>query len=175
MQSVYAVVTAMGRDRVGIVDDIATALDERGCNIEESRMALLGGEFAVIMLVTCGQEALEKLREQVSELGDRLSLQFSVRDTNPPAPQGSGRPYRIESVSLDAPGIVHAVAELLRRYGISVEDMETETAAAPWTGAPMFRMRAQIVIPAGVSVSDLRRDLLEIERERDLDITLRPA
>ena len=51
MARAYAVLTAIGPDRVGIVDDVSGAVSEGSCNIEESKMAVLGGEFAVIMLV----------------------------------------------------------------------------------------------------------------------------
>jgi glycine cleavage system transcriptional repressor len=70
---------------------------------------------------------------------------------------------------------VHAVTELLRRHGINIEDMDTETASAPWTGAPMFRMRAHLVIPQGVSIAELRHELGAVEAERDLDIALKPV
>ena len=52
MATGFVVLTAVGPDRVGIVDDIAGAVSGAGCNIEESKMAVLGGEFAVIMLVS---------------------------------------------------------------------------------------------------------------------------
>ena len=175
MDTAYAAVTAIGHDRVGIVRDITAVLEEFGCNIEESRMAVLGGEFAVILLASGEPSAVEDLGRRTSELGERLGLHLWVNPTRAPVASGQGRPYVLASLSLDAPGIVHALADLLKSYGVSVEAMETETASAPWTGAPMFRMRAEVVVPPGASVADLRRDLAEIERERDLDITFTAA
>ena len=48
----YLVVSALGADRPGIANELATAAASCGCNIVDSRMAVLGGEFAVIMLIT---------------------------------------------------------------------------------------------------------------------------
>jgi len=175
MDARYAVVTAVGEDRVGIVRDLASAVERSGCNIEESRMAVLGGDFAVIMLVSGSAPHLEGLTHAAPALGAETGLQVQIHTTRPPRRGGAGRPYVLESVSLDAPGIVHAVSELLRRRGVNIEALDTETASAPWTGAQMFRMRANVVIPAGVSPGELRRELEELELERDLDIVLRPA
>jgi glycine cleavage system transcriptional repressor len=175
MEAAYAVVTAVGEDRVGIVDDLSALVAEQGCNIEESRMAALGGEFAVVMLVSGRAEALESLGRAAPARGPELRLRVETRLTRAPSRHGAGRPYVLESVSLDAPGIVHSVAEVLRKFGANIEDMDTETASAPWTGAPMFRMRAHIVVPQGVVVAELRHELESLELVRDLDISLKPA
>jgi len=78
-------------------------------------------------------------------------------------------------VSLDTPGIVHAVTAILRGHGINIEDMETDTAAAPWTGAPMFRLKAHLVIGPSVSIAGLKAELSLLQEKHDLDITLKPV
>ena len=45
------VITALGDDRPGIVDELSNALFKHKLNIEDSRMSVLGGEFAVLLLV----------------------------------------------------------------------------------------------------------------------------
>lgn len=180
MDAEYAVLTAVGKDRVGIVGDLSALVSKAGCNIEESRMAVLGGEFAIVMLVSGGPKALGELEKDAQGAGSGpagpgLGLHIQTRRTTPPRAEGEGRPYLLESVSLDAPGIVYAVTELLRGYRVNIEDMETETTSAPWTGAPMFRMRAHVIVPSGVVIAELRRELEALEHDRDLDISLKPA
>jgi glycine cleavage system transcriptional repressor len=81
----------------------------------------------------------------------------------------------LETVSLDTPGIVQAVTALLKRHRINIEELETETLPAPWTGAPMFRLHATLILDGSVSVARLKGDLAELEGEKDWDISLRPA
>ena len=50
------VLTLTGPDRIGIVDRVTGLLLDRGGNVETSRMARLGGEFAVLMLVSLPSE-----------------------------------------------------------------------------------------------------------------------
>jgi glycine cleavage system transcriptional repressor len=175
MGQAYAVLTAIGTDRVGIVDDISGAVSASSCNIEESKMAVLGGEFAVIMLVSGAAENVLSLSETLPSLGSRLGLAVQCRPTREPAPTRSGRPYHLEAVSLDTPGIVHAVTAVIRGHGVNIEDLETDTAAAPWTGAPMFRMKAHLVAGPGVSIPRLREDLAKLQERHDLDISLKPV
>lgn len=171
----YSVLTAIGADRVGIAEAVATLVASRGGNIEESKMAVLGGEFAAILLVSMPGEALAALDAQLAGLERELDLHLELKRTTQPRNTASGRPYFLETVSLDTPGIVQAVTSLLKRHGINIEELETETQPAPWTGAPMFRMRITLILGTQVSVAQLKADLVELEGERDLDISLKPA
>lgn len=174
MSMAYAVFSAIGADRVGIVDDISGIVSEGGGNIEESKMAVLGGEFAVMMLVSVDEGALEALVARLGETEARLGLKIGIKRTREAAAQEKGRPYSLETVSLDGRGIVHSVSAVLRAHGINIEDLETRTDRAPLTGAPLFRMKADIVLGQGVSIASLRKELEELEAAQDLDIVLMP-
>jgi glycine cleavage system transcriptional repressor len=174
MAKAYAVFSAIGADRVGIVDDISGLVSEGGGNIEESKMAVLGSEFAVMMLVSMEAEALETLIARSSELEERLSLKIGVKRTHEGSTPERGRPYSLETVSLDGRGILHSVSAVLRKYGINIEDLETRTERAPLTGAPLFRMKANVVLGQGVAIAALRRELEELQTAQDLDILLMP-
>jgi len=171
----FAVLTASGADRVGIVDDVSSALLEAGCNIEESRMTVLGGEFALVVLVSGETDAVSGLLERIDAIGARAGLDLSGRPTGPHVADPKGRPYAIECVSLDTPGIVHSVTGLLRRRGVNIDELETETTGAPFTGAPMFHMRITAIVPPDLPMQRLRAELAEIAASQDLDITVRPV
>ena len=138
-------------------------------------MAVLGGEFAAILLVSGEEAAVERLISDMPDLGERLGLHIELKSTGPPVRDATARPYLLESISLDTPGIVHSITGLLRKYAINIEDLETETTAAPWTGAPMFIMKARVNVPASVSLTRLRDEIAELASEQDLDIKLSPA
>ena len=173
--SAFAVLTALGPDRVGIVDDLSHLVARQGGNIEESKMAILGGEFAVIMLVALAPERLDALAADMGAQEETLGLRLALKPTRRPEAPLDGRPYVLETVSLDTPGIVQSVTALLKVHAIIIEELETLTQPAPWTGAPLFRMRATLILGPSVSLPQLRADLAQLEAERDLDITLRPA
>lgn len=175
MSREWSVLTAIGADRVGIVDDISGAVMESGCNIEESKMAVLGREFAIIMLVSGASDAVGALGRRIGSLGGSLGMHMELKRTRQPEEAETGRPYLLSTSSLDTPGIVHSVTALLRGHGINIEDLETETAAAPWTGAPLFRMRAHLIVPSSVSVAHLKKEFTRLQETQDLDIELKPV
>jgi glycine cleavage system transcriptional repressor len=171
----YFVLTAVGTDRVGIVEDLANLVAARAGNIEESKMAVLGGEFAAVMLVAMSQADLERLEAGLASAAASLDLRLELKRTRQPEPVRDGRPYFLETVSLDTPGIVHAVTALLKQHGISIEELETETQPAPWTGAPMFRMRATLILGPQVAVARLRTELSDLGAGMDLEVSLKAA
>lgn len=171
----FVVLTAVGPDRVGIVDDISGLVAETGCNIEESKMAVLGGEFALMMLVSGTQESVDAVARAAPAFGEKLGLSVGCRSTREPRPERGGRPYLLKAVSLDTPGIVHSVTAVIRRHSINIENLETETVPAPWTGAPMFQLSARLVIGPSVALAGFKEDLLRLQKERDLDVVLKPV
>ena len=166
----HAILTALGPDRVGIVDDLTALILEAGCNVEESRMAVLGGEFAVILLFSGGDREVGGLLEGLPAKAAALGLQAALKETVPPRPDPGARPYLLETTSLDTPGIVHAVTSVLRRHSVNILALETDTTAAPWTGAPLFHMRARLSVQG--PVAGLREELAELETGSSLDIRL---
>lgn len=54
----YLVITALGADRPGIVNTITRHVSSCGCNIEDSRLAMLGEEFTFIMLLSGSWNAI---------------------------------------------------------------------------------------------------------------------
>jgi len=170
----FAVLTANGTDRLGIVDEFTSRLLEYSCNIEESKMARLGGEFAMIVLVSGEAARVDRLLTDVVAGDFVQNLEVMGKLTGPDADQRNGRPYRIDCISLDTPGIVHTVTGLLRGRNINIDELETETTGAPFTGAPMFHMRITTMIGPEINVSELRAALAEIATDDDLDIRVVP-
>jgi len=174
MNKAYIVLSAIGADRVGIVDDLSGVVAEAGGNIEESKMAVLGGEFSVMMLVAMDAASAAAMEAGIPAVESSLGLRIGLKRTGETPNIEGGRPYSVETVSLDGKGIVHAVSAVLRHRGINIEELETRTERAPLTGAPLFRMKADIVVGPGVSVSALRRELEELQAGQDLDVVLTP-
>ena len=77
--SAYLVISAIGQDRPGIVDEVSAFVLAHECNVEDSRMAVLGGDFALIMLVSGAEAEVEKLDGHLGELEKQSGL--TVDDT----------------------------------------------------------------------------------------------
>ena len=173
MNNLYAVLSTVGPDRKGMADDIANIAIEFDCNIEDSKMSVLGGEFAVIMLISGEEKSINEMISNADVLGKRFNMKINIKETTAPHVMQQGIPYMLESISMDTPGIVHSITKYLRELSINIEDLETDKSSAPLTGSPMFHMRASIIIPTSVNLSDFKEHLSDIEHEMNLDIHLK--
>jgi len=172
--SEYVLLSGVGPDKPGIARAISGAAFCAGCSIEDSRMAVLGGEFAILVLIEGGSDELAKLGDKLPELEGETGLTLSVRPTaaRGEAKVASGVPYGLMVVGMDRTGIVFRVTELLARYGVNIDNLETEASNAPVTGTPIFRMSLEAEIPGDVPVRKLRSELADLCDELNMDFTL---
>lgn len=168
----YVVFTAVGPDRPGLVNEISSLMHGAGANLQDSRMAILGGEFALILLLSASPEALERVKACGARIEVDLGLRCILKDTSNRAPVGDHLLYRIRVTGVDRPGIVQAIASLLASRGINVASLETRVSYAPLSGTPMFVLEADLQIPARLDLSSLRGELAARCEEENLDFTL---
>ncbi|HJZ12011.1 MAG TPA: ACT domain-containing protein, partial [Acidobacteriota bacterium] len=109
----YLVITAVGPDRVGLVEKITQFLLEVGCNIEDSKMAAFCGEFAIILLVSGEASGLDKVSSSLDVLKERTGLDFHSKRTSPKSVADSALPCRLQASCLDHPGVVHKFSAAL--------------------------------------------------------------
>jgi glycine cleavage system transcriptional repressor len=116
-------VTAVGADRPGIIARVTGVLLEHGGNLSDSTMTILGGQFAIVLLVHTDSDAATLEADLAAATSD-LGLVVAVR----PIGEGSvsAAPTHMLSVyGADRPGIVHAVATTLAERSINVTDLTT--------------------------------------------------
>ena len=170
----HLVISALGKDRPGIVNQLSKAIYELDCNVSDSRMTVLGGEFAILLMVEGPWNLLAKLEDQVPELQDRMDLTIITRRTEERAANANLLPYGVDVVSLDHPGIVYSLASFFSDKNINIEDMTTSSYAAAHTGTPMFSVRMSIGIPADIHIAALRDEFMDFCDSMNIDAVLEP-
>ncbi|MBI4460133.1 MAG: ACT domain-containing protein [Acidobacteria bacterium] len=166
----YLVITAVGPDRVGLVQHITQFLLKEGCNIEDSKMAAFCGEFAIILLVSGEASGLDRVSQSLDSLTAETGLVFFSKRSAPRTPVESAIPCRLLASCLDHPGVVHQLSSALSMKGINIESLETTTQEAPMSGTPIFRLEARLSVPPKVNLHDLRREFDEIGKHENIDI-----
>jgi glycine cleavage system transcriptional repressor len=171
----YVVLTAVGPDHPGLVNALSSLISEAGANIEDSRMAILGGEFAMILLISGSPAAVERTKELVRRVEDELELRCILKETSPARSPSDYLPYRIEVDGADRPGIVQAVAAILAGRGINVASLESRLTHAPFSATPMFVLEASLQVPSKTVLSELRSELTATCEDENLDFRLEPG
>ena len=168
------VLSAIGKDQTGIVDRLTRAVFDLELNITDSRMTVMGGEFAVQMLIEGAWNQIAMLETMLPDLESRLGLTIHGKRTDIRVTDEKIRPYTVEVVALDHPGIVHHLAGFFSQHHINIEDLHTSSYAAAHTGTPMFAVSLQIGVPAEVQISILRDEFMEFCDSMNLDAVLEP-
>lgn len=172
MSKLFRVLTAVGPDRAGLVKEISAAIHQAGANLEDSRMAVLGGEFAMLVLLSGNPDELARAEAQARAAASRLGLEVQFRETAAPGAQRGVLSYDLRVTGLDQPGIVDAVTTVLAARGVNVASLETRVIHQPLTGTPTFLLEAYLHVPSTVALSELRRDLTAVAEEQNLDLSL---
>ena len=172
------VVTAFGADRPGMVAAVTGVLMERGGNLEDSAMTILGGHFAMMLIVEVGDEqTATDLERALTAPAAQLGLTVAVRPT-----ADAGRDEPVEgsgwSVSVhgaDHPGIVHRVAKLLADRGANIVDLSTRVVAVAGDGSPpAYVLRLSVVVPPTTDAESLGSELVALADELQVEVRLRP-
>lgn len=171
----HLVISAIGHNRPGLIDEISSAILDCGCSIGDSRMAVLGSELAMMMALSGHWNAIAKLETLLPKLEESLDVKFISKRSEPRAGTENLIPYGIEVVSIDHPGIVYEVSNFFSKRGINVEDLYTSCYPAPHTGASMFALHMTIGIPADAAIASVRGDFMDFCDDLNLDAMMAPV
>jgi glycine cleavage system transcriptional repressor len=169
------VISAVGSDRTGVVQDISKVILSCGGNIEESRMTTLGSEFAMLLLVSGNWHLPSRLEKELEKLGATSDLQISVKETDAKPVAADRMPYHVDVLALDQQGIVFNLAEFFATRDIEIADVATHSYAAAHTGAPMFSVQMTVNVPSSVHVAQLRDDFHDLCDNLNLDAVFEAA
>jgi len=163
------VISALGEDRPGIVEALSQAILNNDCNIEDSRMSVMGGVFAVILLVSGQDTSLDALQQALPAIADKEQLTLTTREAGERSETGSYLPYQVQIVAMDHPGIVNRLSQFFAKRSINIHQLETSSYSAAHTATPMFAVHMKIEIPANQHLTELRNAFYDLCDEYNLD------
>jgi len=168
-------VTSVGVDQPGIVAAVTGVLLDQGCNLEDTAMSILRGQFAMVMVVAApeGTDASSLEQSLLAQTAD-LDLVVSVREVHPLAGDGDAFSPRCTIVVYgpDHPGIVHLVARELAARRVNIVDVTTRVSGS---GGALYSMVMEVVLPSGVEPAALERELADVAGRDGLTVRVTPA
>ena len=168
------VISLIGHDRVGLVDELTKVVVDSHGNIEASRMVHLGGEFAILMHVVLPEGQSEELEAQVNKLSeDGFKIIITETKQSDPSTYKGWLPYRVEVNGADHEGIIHTISHHIANLGINIESMDTNIVKAPISGTPLFTLSAIVFAPPDQS-HDWYENLKSAGDELNVDIEILP-
>lgn len=171
----YFIMTAFGKDRVGIVADVTRLLYENDCNLEDTTMNLLADQFTLNLLFSCKQDNIEAhLLRECRRLEVEKGISAFVRAL--PVPQKkSPENYKtctLHIEGLDQAGIVYKISKFLSENNLNIIHLNSTPKASPESGTIIYSMDIHIQVLEAISLDQLEADLSTMADELQVDITL---
>ncbi|MEM7394691.1 MAG: ACT domain-containing protein [Verrucomicrobiota bacterium] len=168
----FYIVSAVGKDRPGLVNRITHVIHEQGGNIELQRSTWMAAEFALLLLYSNPEDHAGQLDALKALNGPNLYVNARSVLGGETERNDSARGVQLTASGADQPGIVDAVTLLLFREQINIESMDYDTESAPMSGDELFRLKARLTLPEGADLKTLRSQLRELEDEYNFDILI---
>lgn len=171
----YFAVTAVGRDRPGIVAGVTAAFANLGCNLEDSSMTILRGQFAMMLVVDApaGVGAADLDAALAGPAAD-LDLVVTVRPAPDPGEDAEvDASWTVSVYGADHPGIVHGMTALLAERAVNIVDLSTRMVGT--VDSPVYAMVLEVTLPPGASPSDLEEALTAKAAELGVTCRLHPS
>ena len=174
----WFVLSAIGQDRPGLVAELAQLVYDCDANLEDSRMTILGTDFAVILLASSGAAGCaDRLAQGAKRLERDHGLTILLRglegEPRSPVPAPGHVAARVTASGQDRAGIVASICRVLAEHAVNIADLTTRSRPG-WGGQPHYEMVATVEVPEQLDPAALREAL---EREADrlvLDVELAP-
>lgn len=124
--SEYLVLTAMGPDRTGSVSELIKLASKCSCNIVDSRMAVFGLEFTLIMLLKGNNKAIFQLESKLACIAQKLELITMMKRTSGYRQRNFIHHYQVNYAGIDQPGILKAVTAFFSTRNIDISSLKSE-------------------------------------------------
>ena len=170
METSY-VITFIGDDRPGLVEQLSKVIENNRGNWHESRLSQLGGKFAGLVLVSLPGDSGAALEADLKALS-ATGLSVRVTPTSEVATPADGRAITLTVIGPDRLGIVREIARVLAERKINVVEMDSQVTSAPMSAEMIFHARIDAQIPMATDMDDLHDTLEEISNHMTLEIEL---
>ncbi|MBW1807405.1 MAG: hypothetical protein JRJ19_07320 [Deltaproteobacteria bacterium] len=173
----YRILSATGNDRPGIVHQVSQYVFDHHCNMEDSRMAVLGGQFSLMMLFAGEEQNITSLENDLAGFQEESSLKASLRNAVDPKECRSepALPVRLEVVAMDAPGIMVQIAKILDKYRVNVETLDARLSPAPTSGTTVSSIKMKVAVPQKVSLKEVKDAMTDLGSRINLDVVFQPV
>jgi glycine cleavage system transcriptional repressor len=162
----YAI-AAIGGDRPGIVAALGEALLDVGGNIDDSSMTILGGHFAMLLVVNA-EIGRDELHEAIRPVAEEFDLLLEVRHAERhPFSDEDRDDYVVAAYGPDKPGLVSTLSRVLADAGANITDFGSRLGADN-----TFAMWFNVSLADGTDVEALREQLSSAGRDLKLDVRL---
>ena len=170
--------TFIGRDRPGIIAEVSRVLSETGCNIEDTTMTILEGEFAMILIASLPEPGLERrLKLAYRRLEAKWGLHCFWKALPGELVWGEKHPpgtetYIVSVIGKDRAGIVYETSRIFAQHRLNITDLNSKLLGK--ADKTVFMMILEVDIPKKFNLKRLDPDWRRLRKKLGVDVSIRP-
>ncbi len=162
--SEYLVLTAIGADRTGIVSELTKLACECGCNILDSRMAIFGSEFSLIMLLNGNARAINQIELRLPKLANSFELLTMMKRTSGYKKRNLTQHFEVTYAGIDHPGVLKAITAFFAARKIDISSLNSQIDI----NTNQTNCHILIALTDKVSIEQLESDFLQLCQQIDV-------
>lgn len=170
----YLIVSILGKDKPGTLNILSKHLQEYDCDIESSRMSLMGTAFAMIIQISGHWNNITKLESSLPTMGKKHKLTIKTYRAQKPSYDEQLVVYTVDVISVHNPDLLASLSNFFHIQNINICDMNCSSFKSTLTGTPMSSLSMKIQLPADTALSSLREDFINLCDELNVDAILEP-
>ncbi len=145
------VLTIIGRDRAGVVAELADVVQFHDANWKRSELAEIAGTFAGVVVVQVDDENVDELLTSLLILRER-GVHVTAQQIEEPVDAPEAQEVRLRFTGDDRPGILHEISTTISAFGISISRLGTAVEAPDDDGDHQFEITAHLSVPITVDL-----------------------
>ena len=175
MKKTKQLLMVTGKDRPGIIANVAGILYQHHCNLEDISMTILEGALAMMLVVSLDPKKKKTIEQSIRKLGAKADLSCDWKALKGAASLHAKHDdlYLISAVGLDHTGIVFQISRELSRRKLNIQDLNSQILG---TGPKIiYAMVLEVAVPKHYPVPALKRSLQQLGKKLKVDITVKPV
>lgn len=160
------VLTVIGRDKAGLVEKLATVVNEHKGNWMASNLSHLAGYFAGILQLEVAETDLAELCSALQAIEElEVQIHYGIDSSGQEQQQ-----LKFVITGNDRPGIVRELSSVIKHKGTNIIHFESSKQSAPNWGVPLFNAIATVELASGLSRDEVIAALEAIATDVVVDV-----
>ena len=160
--------TLVGRDKPGLISDLAKSVYDMGGNWLGSNFSHMAGHFAGFVQIDLPLEKHQALVERLSQHPD-LKIHLLPGMTDQAEVQQS---VQLDITGNDKSGIVQEITQILSQFNLNIIKFDSCLESAPNWGGELFKAKATITVATDFDLETLRDKLESVANDLMVDIEI---
>ncbi|MBI2382978.1 MAG: amino acid-binding protein [Gammaproteobacteria bacterium] len=170
----YLSVSVLARPRPQLALDLFKAIRERGCEVEDCRIAPVGDRVAAALLVSGNWSALGRLETALPGIAQKLDLQVQFTRCGTREQNAEFRPYAAEVIAPQQQDLLVHLVEFFQSQDVQLAEIATQKYQSTYTGAGMVSVQMVLHVPVNQHPQALRESFMDLCDELNADGMLDP-